>query len=377
LGEAGGKGGKGVADVAHRGGGAQDVRDHWQEGAASGSLTVTRRCRHASRPHYDSLMTPGLCIRSGVGFALLLLASGCRASPAEPLVDATGETHRTVSVGQRPFGLAISATQAFVTQLDGASVTRVSLADAVVAGAALPVGGIPTGAAISPDGSLLLVSNQSDWTVSLLSTSGSGTITRFTTAASPLRVLFSPDGSRGYATTGAGDLVVIDIASRQLFASLSTGLGPVNGIAFSPDGLSLYLSSTSGDIVRVDPRTNTVVTRFLLAGQLQEVVPASEGDALYVADEVGGIAVLSLVTGTVTRLPVQNAFGLALSPDHSKIWATQPFRATLTILERTTGTPVRIVSLQGASTSIPRRVAFDQRRGAVVTDEAGFVHVFP
>jgi DNA-binding beta-propeller fold protein YncE len=318
-----------------------------------------------------------LSVRRGLAVALPFLVLACGASPEQPLTDATGETHRSVALGQRPYGLAISPTDAFVTQLDGASVTRVSLADAVVGGAALPVGGVPTGAAISPDGSLLLVSNQSDHTVFLLQASGGAAIAQLSMPANPLRVIFSPDGSRGYATTSAGDLAAIDIASRQVTALFFTGLGPINGIAFSPDGLSLYLSSTFGGVVTVDPRTNTVVKRYDLTGQLQEVVPAPEGDVLYVADEVGGIAVLALATGTASRLPVQYAFGLALSPDHSKLWATQSLSGTVTILQRTTGTTVRVLSLQGASTSIPRRVSFDQRRAAVVTDEAGFVYLFP
>lgn len=310
------------------------------------------------------------------GLALLCLASACKSTSTEPTFEPTGDIRTTATLGLRPYGLALSASEAFVTQLDGATVSRLSLSDLTSSGSAFAVGTVPTGAALSPDGSLLLVSNQADGNVTLLPTTGGAARTTFTTTGSPLRVLFSPDGARAYATTGAGYLVVIDVALRQAIASVSTGLGPINGIAFSPDGAALYLTSTYGGVVTVDARTNAIVRTYPLSGQLQEVVPSPERDKLYVADEYGGVIALSLTSGTVTRFAATNAFGLALSRDNSKLWATQPFLGMVTIIDRATGTSVRQLALGGLQSSVPRRVVFDRHGAAVVTDEGGFVHIF-
>ena len=317
-----------------------------------------------------------LSLRHVFALSLISVAAGCTSSPTSPQYNPTGDTQLTVALGMRPYGLALAGGDAFVTQLDGATVSRISLSSLSVAATAYSVGPVPTGAALSPDASLLLVSNQADASVSLVQTYSRETLARFSTTGSPLRVLFSPDGTRGYATTGSGALAVFDIPGRRVVVSLSTGLGPINGIAFSPDGASLYLSATSGGIATVDPRTNSVVRTYPLAGQLQEVVPSPEGDVLYVADESGGIATLSLASGQVTRSTVARVFGLAISGDRSKLWATQPFDGTVTILDRVSGSAPHVVSLRDSSAATPRRVAFDRDGSAVVTDEAGFVHLF-
>jgi YVTN family beta-propeller protein len=311
------------------------------------------------------------------GLTLLCLAFGCRSASTELRHAPTGDAHETVTLGQRPYGLALSPSEAFVTQLDGRTVSRLSLSDLSVTGSALPVGSVPTSAALSPDGALLLVADQQDGVVSLLQTSpNDARRTTLGTDGNPYRVLFAPDGKRAYATTSAGYLVVIDVAARQVIASVSTGLGPINGIAFSPDGAALYLSSTSGGVATVDPRTNAVLRTYPLAGQLQDIVPSPEGDKLYVADERAGVVALSLASGAAERLPAPGAFGLGLSNGGAKLWVTQPLAGKLTIVDRVTGVALRQIVLNSLSGFIPRRVGFDRRGAAVVTDEAGFVHVF-
>ena len=68
----------------------------------------------------------------------------------------------------------------------------------------------------------------------------------------------------------------------------------------------------------------------------QDVVVSPDQSEIYVADESGSVAFVSLTTGTITRVAVPGAFGMAMTPDGSQLWTTQPGLGQLTVLDRLT-----------------------------------------
>ena len=103
--------------------------------------------------------------RAGRSAALILAVAvstiSCFSSPVEP-VPPPPSTSIPVSVGllNRPYGLAVLPGTAYVTQLDAATYTRVSLGVQPAVSGVLATGAIPTGIATTPDGQLVIVASQ-------------------------------------------------------------------------------------------------------------------------------------------------------------------------------------------------------------------------
>jgi DNA-binding beta-propeller fold protein YncE len=285
-------------------------------------------------------------------------------------------TQTLVAVGMRPYGLAVRDRRAYVTQLDGRTVTTVAISDTLTVVGQASVGGIPTSVAVSPDGVLLLVANQRAGEVNVLEARTGTPVATYHMPGSPYRALVSADGLRGYVTSDGGLLLVIDLKAHRAVATVDLALGPTNGLALADGGRTLYLTSTRGGIVAVDLRTNTVSRRLDVSGVLQDVAVSPDGRELYVADEQSGLLIVPLDGGPRRDVPLDGAFGLALAPDGGSIWVTQPSAGRVTVIDRASREVVRTVRLRaGSRASRPRHVAFDGAGSAIITDEAGYVHL--
>src|SRR5882672_971921 len=98
----------------------------------------------------------------GSALALVVVAGvACSDDTGPSASHPGGSIARTVPLGARPFGIAVSSAGAvLVTQLDAAHVTRFDLAGDSIATVA--VGNIPTDVTFSPDGSTAYDTDQGD-----------------------------------------------------------------------------------------------------------------------------------------------------------------------------------------------------------------------
>ena len=200
-------------------------------------------------------------------------------------------------------------------------------------------------------------------------------LARFTMPGNPFRVVVSRDAARAYAISSSENLLVVDLAGRRAVRSVSTGLYATNGLVESRDGATLFVSSMTGGIVAIDLATGGVANvrlRGWSASGSRAVAGCAE---LYVADETGGVIAMRTRDGTLRRLATQPSFGLALTLDGSQLWVTQPAFGRILVVDPAQLLPIRTIVL-GAGTA-PRRIAFDQSGQAAVSDESGFVHIFP
>ncbi len=278
-----------------------------------------------------------------------------------------------VAVNARPFGVAVSSTSIFATQLDAASVTRLQLSPFATIIAVSAVGNTPTDVAVNPSGTTALVSNQSDGTVGVINLS-TNQQTRAINAGGPtFRVITSADGTRGYATQATGQLITIDLANGTSVGSSIVIPSSANGVAMGPGDTLLYVSSVSGNVAVVNVRQNLVTRTITIPGSLQDVALSADASTLYVAHEdAARVDVVSLTTGTVTSqitVPFV-AFGLKLSPDGRTLFVTHPSAGRVTAVNPETGLVVRSFAVGGT----PRRIAFDRATGrAIVTNEGGWL----
>jgi len=330
---------------------------------ASVSLTV------ASGGAFFSLAGDGVATGTARGAGTLLATAGSlTAAQAISIVDPWSR----VAVNARPFGVAVSSTSIFATQLDAATVTRLQLSPFATIVAVSAVGNTPTDVAVNPAATTALVSNQADGTVGVINLS-TNQQTRAINAGGPtFRVITSADGTRGYATVATGQLITIDLSNGTSVGSLVIPTS-ANGVAMGPGDTLLYVSSVSGNIAVVNVRQNLVTRTITIPGSLQDVALSADASTLYVAHEdAARVDVVSLATGTVTSqiaVPFA-AFGLKLSPDGRTLFVTHPSGGRVTAVNPETGLVVRSFAVGGT----PRRIAFDRATGrAIVTNEGGWL----
>lgn len=316
------------------------------------------------------ILSGGLAVAVAASLSAL---SGCSTST---FVSTKPSTDR-VAVALRPYGLAISPNGTMYTsQLDGRSVTRLKVGASAPSGVVL-VGETPTDVTFDPAGSLAFVTNQFDPSVGIIDVASGRQTQSIPALASTFRVLVAPDGRRAYATESDGRLLVIDVATRTLAATI-----PIpriaNGLALGGRDTILYVTSMAGELSAVNLKTNTVARTWNLGGILQDVVVSRDGGTLYIAHEegTGTIDVVNAATGVAASHLTAGAgvFGLALAPNGGSLYATEPGAGQIVVLDLTSGQVSRTFTVGG----IPRRLAFDRATGiAVASNEAGWIDYLP
>ena len=186
----------------------------------------------------------------------------------------------------------------------------------------------------------------------------------------------SPDGQRVYATTAGGRVYVIATSSNTVVDSLTVGSAP-NGVAFSPGGRTVYISSRdAGTVTAFNTSTLQQVAVYLVGGAPQRLAVSPSGSTLYAANEVHGLDVVNLSTGTVTEAAgLSTGYGLGQTPDGTQLWVTSPLEGVIYIVDPTTNSVTRTLNL--GTEIVPRNVAFSaDGKTAVVTNGAGSVLFF-
>jgi YVTN family beta-propeller protein len=240
-------------------------------------------------------------------------------------------------------------------------------------GPPIRLGGEPVDIALTGDGSTAFVANLTGSTVDLVDLLADS-VEEAIHIRTPLRVLLTPNSRRLYITSSSltdgtpTTVYVFDVKNRTLIDSLTVG-AIANGIAYDESLARLYVS-TQGDatINEIDAGTNRVVRQLRIGGIPQDIAITPDHAELWVADESAGVRVFDLASGVeLDTIPgTSAAFGLAISPDGARVYATQPIQNNAMIIDRAS----RAVLTTMLTGSRPERVAFSLSGSiAVVTDE--------
>ena len=129
-------------------------------------------------------------------------------------------------------------------------------------GAVIPVGSLPYGIAVTPDGRFVYVANSGGTTLSVINAVTNTLVgSSIPVGNSPQGVALTPDGKFIYVTNGTSNTVsVIDTATNSVVAPpIPVGLFP-RGVAVTPDGKFAYVANTTSNTVSViDTTTNAVI----------------------------------------------------------------------------------------------------------------------
>ncbi len=220
-----------------------------------------------------------------------------------------------------------------------------------------PVGHLPIGIGITPDGGTLYVANAEQTTVSVVNTSTlqPAHAPIDIQALSPFEVAISPDGSRAYVTASAGsEVVVIDTSTNTKLTQYSTHGSYPSGIAVTSDGQYLFITnsefnSPSGTLVILRASDGVKVGGPITVGYVPERVALTpDGAFAYVTNTLDDtVSVVNTATRAVVGSPIavgDGPYGIAVARDGSKVYVSNSNANTLSVISTVTnkvvGSPI-------------------------------------
>jgi YVTN family beta-propeller protein len=149
------------------------------------------------------------------------------------------------------------------------------------------IGGNPYNLAFTPDGRRLLVldwsSDTSNDEVIFYDLAAGKIEGRVEVSTWPAHGVFSRDGRLVYVSgETAGDVTVIDVATRTVVTRIVHGGGDAMGLALTADGATLYAAAGENKaILKIDTATHKVVGEIALPGVVHEATLTLDGRYLY------------------------------------------------------------------------------------------------
>ena len=197
--------------------------------------------------------------------------------------------------------------------------------------------------------------------------------------ASPLELLFSPDGSRLYVLCQQREEIrVLDAATYAVIKSIPVGRVP-RGISLSPSGDRLFVTNSWDDTLSIiDTKSLSVAATWHEGAEPSGVVEDRAGNHLFIANRISNdIAVLNAQTGEEEKrlLAGRGSSYLTLSPDGNRIYATHvypnpsPYRtepeSEITVIDAVRAVVLDRIPLHGAPASFISPSSADGRLGVV------------
>ncbi len=158
---------------------------------------------------------------------------------------------------------------------------------------------------------------------------GTGRAPEVLTYASPVELLFSPDGTRLYVLCQESEEVrVLDAETYASVKNISVGRVP-RGFSLSHDGVRLFVANTWDDTISViDTVSLAVVATWQVGAEPSSVIADREGRRLFVANRISNdVAVLDAQTGAEEkRLAAgRGSSYITASPDGTRLYATHVY----------------------------------------------------
>jgi len=298
------------------------------------------------------------------------------------LADAT--VVRTISVGNRPYGIAFTpnGAYAYVVNYGSSTVSVINTAtNAVVA----TISGMnsPYDVAIAPNGAYAYVTNNQGRSLSVISTATNSIVATipFSTGYPglfPYGLAVTPNGAYVYVASlqeGAdvGKVHVVSTASNSLVGTISVG-SSASYVAVHPNGAYAYAvsnpSSNNGYISVINTASNSVVGTISIGTQVGMVAASPNGAYVYTTTGwVGNVPIISTASNSVvstirvggyyysdgsstTRAP--GPWGVTFAPSGNFAYITNRTAGTVLIVNTASNAIVKTLSVGGS----PWYVAF-------------------
>jgi len=217
-----------------------------------------------------------------------------------------------------------------------------------------PTGKMPHEIAVSPDGKQAAVVAYGDKTVDLFDVASRTKLRTINLSPNegPHGIAWLKDGRLVVTTERSQSLAVVDPASGKLLASIKTDQPGTHMVAVSKDGSTAYTANIAGGTVSVIDLNKGRKLRDIAVGGRPEGIALSNDDlTLWIGDLEGG-RVQVFDTDTFDRLAEIKTGGVpirvAASPDGKWIVTSNLEAGGLTIIDAATRQHVRDVALSGS-----------------------------
>lgn len=245
----------------------------------------------ASRPDDDD--TTALPAED-TGTLIVLNKSDASASLINP---ATGETVRTLEVGEGPHEVAVSpdgrtaVVAVYGVREPGHTLVVIDIPAGTIAKTIdLTDYHRPHGIMYMPDGERVVVTAEAERSLIIVNVATGEVESAINTDQDISHmVALTPDATTAYvANIRSNSVSVIDLEARELKTVIPTDLG-AEGVAVAPDGRSVWVSNRAADNLSIiDPTTNTVVTTITCATFPIRVMFTPDGRHLLVSNARSG-----------------------------------------------------------------------------------------
>ncbi|MBI4531356.1 MAG: beta-propeller fold lactonase family protein, partial [Candidatus Latescibacteria bacterium] len=190
-----------------------------------------------------------------------------------------------------------------------------------------------------------------------------GQISRYPTgetAAWPRFIIYRPTGAplAYVALRKSNAISVIDTGSLLEIERIPVGVDPLH-LVLSPDDSLLYVANAeSNDLSIVHTSTSTVLATLSVGQSPLSLVTTSDGKTLCVANSLSGTitlidALARRVVGSIPLPGIQHGpFGLALTPDDQKLYATDIVGNLLYVVDLPNRTVITTLSVVSAPRSV-------------------------
>jgi len=321
-----------IASTASRPGRVSESQQH-------SFLGPTGPMRRRSKSYRENSFRPARCVRPmGVGHGKGRMKMARSFSAA------------FIGVVAVIFGAAPSSAQnAYITNAASNTVSVIDTATNTVTGLPIPVGILPRGVAVTPDGGKVYVANTGSNTVSVIDTATNSVVGTIPVGNGPTGVAVTPDSSKVYVTNpGTNTVSVIATATNTVVSTIP--VGNCVGVAVTPDGSKVYVANeVSASVSVIDTATNAVVGTIPV-GNFPIVFPIGvaitpDGSKVYVMNGASAVSVIDTATNTVVgTIPVGSLpWGVAVTPDGSKVYVANFNDNTVSVIATATNTVVSTV----------------------------------
>ncbi len=271
------------------------------------------------------------------GLAGTLIVLNRAESSASLLECGTGREVRKLMTGAGPCEVAISPDGSIAVVANygssaepGRSLTVIDVAGGRVADTiGLEPYERPHGIRFHPDGRRVLVTAEAQGAVLIVDVATGTVEASISTEQSGSRMLaLSPDGSRAFvANQGSGSVSVLDVEARKIVATIETGEG-AEGLDVSPDGREVWVANRAADTVCViDAEALQVAGTIACAESPIRLKFTPDGRHVLVANaRSGDVAVFDAsARSEVRRIAIPPRPPLDAEEQIARTWGVRPY----------------------------------------------------
>ena len=165
----------------------------------------------------------------------------------------------------------------------------------------------------------------------------------------PFGVAVTPDGSKVYVGNYLSNTVSVIATATKTVTEFPVD-GP-HGLAVSPDGRILYVASTNrypATLLAITTATNSITAALPIGGGALGVAATPDGSKVYVTNEalnINTVAVIATSTNKVSPIQVgYDPWGIAVTPDGSKVYAVNGGSNTVSVINPATNSVTATIS---------------------------------